>query len=314
MDGAVPSADLLGRIRRGEVGGVVLFGPNITTPDALVRLTATLHAAATAGGNPRLLVAVDQEGGSVKRIPWAPPTLSAPQMGADGSDALALAEGAATGGALRALGIDVDLAPVADVPAATSSFMARAGRTFSFDAVRTARLANAFASGIRSSGVIPTLKHFPGIGRATQNTDVAVVTIDAAQARLAAGLLPYRTAIRQQIPLIMLSNATYPAYDPLDGAGWSPAIVGTLLRHDLGYTGATITDGLDGTAHARGTTPSRLAILAAAAGTDLILITGSEPESRKVFASLVAAAESGAIPRAALEASYARILALKTGD
>jgi beta-N-acetylhexosaminidase len=89
MDGTVPSTDLLGRIRRGEVGGVILLGANVTTRSAFIALTQMLHAAAAAGGQPRLLVAVDQEGGTVKRIPWAPPTLSASQVGAIGSIALA---------------------------------------------------------------------------------------------------------------------------------------------------------------------------------------------------------------------------------
>jgi len=85
MDGTtVPSPGLLGRIRRGEIGGVILFGRNVTTATALRALTKQLRDAATAGGQLPLLIAVDQEGGSIKRIPWAPPTLSPPQMGADG--------------------------------------------------------------------------------------------------------------------------------------------------------------------------------------------------------------------------------------
>ena len=81
MEGTTPSADLLGRIGRGEIGGVILFGSNVTTRAVLISLTTELHAAARAGGQPRFLIAVDQEGGSVKRIPWAPPTLSAPSTG-----------------------------------------------------------------------------------------------------------------------------------------------------------------------------------------------------------------------------------------
>ena len=72
VEGTTPSTDLLGRIRRGEVGGVILFGANITTKSALIALTHTLRAAARAGGQPPLLIAVDQEGGAIKRIPWAP--------------------------------------------------------------------------------------------------------------------------------------------------------------------------------------------------------------------------------------------------
>jgi beta-N-acetylhexosaminidase len=313
MEGTTPSADLLGRIRRGEVGGVILFGSNVTTATALKTLTSKLRAAAAAGGQPRLLIAVDQEGGSVKRIPWAPPTLSPPQMGALGSNAIAQSQGAATGSALRDLGINVDFAPVADVPASTSSFMYRAGRTFSFNFSRTAWLANAFAKGLRARGVVPTLKHFPGIGFATRNTDTYVVTITASRTALRTGLRPYTLAVTNGLPLIMLSNATYSAYDTKHAAGWSPAIVRTLLRGDLGYRGATITDSLDGTAHARGIAVWRLATASAIAGTDMILTTGSELATRQVYAMLVQKATAGAIPLATLRASYARILALKAG-
>ncbi len=311
MDGTIPSADLLGRIERGEIGGVILFGANITTATALQALTAKLRAAAAAGGRPRLLIAVDQEGGSVKRIPWAPPTLSVPQMGALASTTTARSQGAATGVALRDLGIDVDFAPVADVPASTSSFMYRDGRTWSFYASRTAWLANAFAQGLRMRGVLPTLKHFPGIGFATTNTDTSVVKIGASRTALAPGLLPYRMAVKNGLPLIMLSNATYPAWDGVHAAGWSPAIVGTLLRTELGFSGVTITDSLDGTAHARSISTRRLAAAAARAGTDMILTTGSESATRAVFSYLVSEATAGTIPLAALRASYDRILTLK---
>lgn len=313
MDGSTPSADLIGRIGRGEVGGVILFGPNITTPTALIALTATLRDAAAAGGQPPLLIAVDQEGGRVKRIPWAPPTLSAPEMGSDGSASTARAQGSSAGAALDGLGINVDLAPVADVPGSTDSFMDEAGRTFSFSATRTAALADAFASGLESSGVLPTMKHFPGIGLATRNTDAFVVTIGASRAVLAPGLRPYRLAIGHHIPLIMLSNATYPAYDRRNAAGWSHAITVSLLRDDLGFTGVTITDSLDGAAKARGLSARKLAVRAARAGTDMILTTGSEATSRAVYEALLRHAANRSIPKATLQASYDRIIALKTG-
>jgi beta-N-acetylhexosaminidase len=313
MSGTTPSADLLGRIRRGEVGGVILFGFNITTASALTALTGKLRAAAAAGGQPRFLIAVDQEGGSIKRIPWAPPTLSAPQMGRLGSTSTAHYQGAITGSALRGLGINVDFAPVADVPGSTASFMYQEGRTFSFSSTATAALSDAFASGLESKVVVPSMKHFPGIGFSTKNTDAYVVTIKASRTSLAPGLRPYRTAIGHHIPLIMLSNATYTAYDPYHAAGWSHAISVTLLRHDLGFTGVTITDSLDGTAYARGVSAGRLAFLAALAGTDMILTTGSETATRAVFARLLLDAEKGVLPLTTLRASYARIIAMKAG-
>ena len=313
MDGVTPSADLLGRIKRGEVGGVILLGFNITTRTALIALTGKLRAAAAAGGQPPLLIAVDQEGGSVKRIPWAPPTLSPPEMGQIGSTLVARSQGADTGTALHGLGINVDLAPVADVPGSTASFMYQAGRTWSFNASRTAYLADAFASGLESKGVVPTMKHFPGIGFATKNTDAYVVTIRASATELAPGLRPYRLSISHHIPLIMLSNATYTAYDSHFAAGWSRAISVTLLRRTLGFAGVTITDSLDGTAKARGLSTAHLALRAAQAGTDMILTTGSEATSRGVYATLLLDAQNGTIPTATLRASYDRILALKAG-
>jgi beta-N-acetylhexosaminidase len=311
MEGTTPSAALLGRIGRGEVGGVILFGFNITTPAALTALTGKLQAAAQAGGQPPLLIAVDQEGGAASRISWAPPTLSAPQMGNSGSAAVARAQGASTGVALAGLGINVDLAPVADVPASSASFMERDGRAFSSDAAQTALLAAAFASGLASAGVEPTMKHFPGIGYATQNTDSSIVLIRATQAALAPGLLPYRAAIGHAIPLVMLSNATYTAYDPGNAAGWSFAISTTLLRQGLGFTGVSITDSMDGTAFTRGVADRVLAVRAATAGTDLILLTGSEGVTAGVYSTLLAEAMDGSIPTPTLRASYDRILALK---
>jgi beta-N-acetylhexosaminidase len=311
MEGTTPSADLLGRIRRGEIGGVLLFGSNITTRAALIALTTQLHAAARAGGQPHFLIAVDQEGGPIKRIPWAPPTLSAPAMGRIGSTSVARTQGAETGAALRDLGIDIDFAPVADIATATG-FMYRAGRTFSLSAVARASLADAFASGLESGGVLPSMKHFPGLAFATRNTDSSVVIINMSRTRLAPGLKPYRTAIGHHIPLIMLSNATYPAYDSVNAAGWSTAI-NRFLRGQLGFTGVTITDSLTGTAKARGRPVSAFATGAARAGTDLILLTGSEASTRATFATLLAKARQGTISLTTLRASYARIAAMKAG-
>ena len=141
--------------------------------------------------------------------------------------------------------------------------------------------------------------------------DASVVTINASKAALEPGLLPYRTAIGHDVPIIMLSNATYTAYDATHAAGWSRAIGVTLLRDELGFTGVTITDSLDGTAHARGLSTLSLAIRAATAGTDMILVTGSEASTRSVYTTLLENAEKGAISRTVLRASYDRILALK---
>ena len=313
MDGTTtPSVGLLSRIAKGEVGGVILFGRNVTTQAALMALTKQLHDGAAKAGRPRLLIMVDQEGGSIKRIPWAPPTLSPPQMGALGSNATARSQGGQTGLALSGLGIDVDLAPVADVPASTASFLYKQGRTWSFNSSSTAWLAFSFAHGLQAGGVIPAMKHFPGLGYATQNTDTTVVTIRATAAQLQPGLRPYQLAVQNQLPLVMLSNASYTAYDASHPAGFSSTIINGLLRGQLGFKGVTMTDSLDGTAAARGVAVATLARFAARSGADFLLLTGSEASSAAVYANLVASATSGSIQVSTLQAAYNRILALKT--
>jgi beta-N-acetylhexosaminidase len=136
--------------------------------------------------------------------------------------------------------------------------------------------------------------------------------VRASKAVLGSGLTPYRQAVTSGVPLIMLSNAIYDAYDPNNAAGWSRAIGTTLLRGQLGFRGVTITDSLDGAAHARNIATNSLALRAARAGTDLILLTGSEGASRSVYLTLLNAARQGDLDQARLLSSYQRILALKS--
>jgi beta-N-acetylhexosaminidase len=313
MDGTTPSASLLARARRGQIGGVIIHRYNFASAAQLRAITSKLRQAAVGGGQPRLLIAVDQEGGPVKTISWIPPTISPWRMGELGSSDTARRQGRRTGVALLDLGVNTDFAPVADVPASTASFMYQQGRTWSFGARKTARLANAFALGLADRRALATMKHFPGLGFATRNTDDFAVRITATRSQLAPGLKPYRRAFANHVPLIMLSNAVYDAYDRHHAAGWSRAIGTNLLRGELGFRGVTITDSLDGAAHARGIPTDPLAIRAARAGTDLILVTGSEATSRSVYTSLLGAAADGRIRQARLLASYQRIVALKTG-
>ena len=128
MDGTTPDADLLNRIRRGEVGGVILYAENITSAAQTRHLVSELQQASKAGGNPPLLISTDQEGGQVKRLPWAPPDLSPPQMG-DQGPSVSEQQGQQTGTALRNVGINVDLAPVLDVAHSPSSFIWQQGRS-----------------------------------------------------------------------------------------------------------------------------------------------------------------------------------------
>ncbi len=308
IDGTTASSSLLERIRRGQVGGVILMGSNVRNAPQLRALTTSLRAAATAGGNP-LLVMTDQEGGSVRRFRWAPPAASAEEMGRLGEAAIRR-RGRDTARALERLGLDVDLAPVADVPAVPGSFIAAQRRGFSTIPTRAAKSVTAFSAGLLDGGVAPTLKHFPGLGLATRSTDDTAVTIDAPASALAPGLLPYRRAIGAGVaPLVMVSNASYTAYGDLPAA-WSPRVQ-SLLR-GLGFTGVTITDALEPLARTHGVTLEQAALRAARAGVDLLLFVGSERSTQGVYDALLAEARAGRLPRAALERSAARIDALAT--
>ena len=307
MHGTQPSPALRARVRRGEVGGIILFGSNITSPAQLRRLTAGLQSAARAAGRPPLLIATDQEGGSVRRLPWAAPAESATELGGS-SPATIQREALLAGRALRAGGVTVDLAPVADVPG-QGSFMAAADRTFGASGAVVGRSVTAFVRGLAAARVAAAAKHFPGIGRATSNTDSSLVEIRSSRGVLESDLVPFRAAIGAGVPMVMISNATYPALDSKP-APWSPRIQ-ALLRGELGFKGVTITDALDGAAATRRRTLQSVAVLSAQAGIDILLFTGSETSSAAAYERLVTAAAADRIPAAGLRRSYDRILALK---
>jgi beta-N-acetylhexosaminidase len=300
--GLTADAGLLARVRAGQVGSVILFSDNIDTIVQVRTLIAALQAAATAGGRPPLLVMTDQEGGLVKRFGSAPPTMSAAAMGASRHPgATARQQGRATGTALRDRGVDVDLAPVADVPVGPSFLATRA---FSRRPQTVVAAACGFAAGLRAMGVGATLKHFPGLGRAgAVSTDDAPVTIAAVGA---GDLAAYRRCAAAPGMLIMMANA---AYDGLtDG---QPAVLSRgayrLLHDDVGFAGATISDSLDAGAVKR---RPNLAVSAARAGLDLELWTTTD-SARRAYRQLLAAVRSGRLAERRVAQAAGRVRALK---
>lgn len=306
MNGRSPSPAVIARVRRGEVGGVVLFGPNIETRSQVRSLVRRLDRAAAEGDVPAPLVAVDQEGGIVKRLQTAPPFRSAPQIGATGSSRVARSEGLATGRSLEALGIDIDLAPVVDVPASSASFIAP--RAFGRDPKRVARLGGAFADGLQRGGVGATLKHFPGLGSAPANTDFSSTVVSVPRSRLRRELIPYRgTGAR----LVMLATAVYPAYDRRRPAAFSRRVATGVLREKLGFDGVVVTDDLETPAVRAFTSPAEGAVRSVAAGADMALVVGTEDGGAAAFERMLTAARSGRLSRKRLEASHERSDALR---
>jgi len=308
---SVPPA-LRARIRRGEVGAVILFGRNVPSLAATRRLVARLQAIRRpAGLRAPLLVMVDQEGGQVRRLP-GPPARSAAELSRSGPRA-GLAAGRAAGRLLRGVGANVDLAPVAGV-ARRGSFLAAFGRSFGARPAHVARMTVAFAAGLRASGVAATAKHFPGLGSATRNTDDRPVTVPLSRATLrSVDERPFAALVAHRVPLVMMASATYPALDPARPAVLSSAVVGGELRGRLGFGGVVMTDALDTPALAPFGGTAAIAVRAAGAGNDLLIYSGGGAVAGRAAGALTAAIRSGELPRRRARESVTRLLRLRAG-
>ena len=302
--GPRPSESFLARIRAGEVGGVILFSDNVSGGLTAARaLTAELQHAAREGNQPPLLIMTDQEGGEVKRLP-GPPTLSPATMT---SSAVAFAQGQATGRLLRSVGINVDLAPVADVERVPGSFLGT--RSFGSNPATVAQRACAFARGLASAQVAYTLKHFPGLGRATGNTDLGSVTVDAPAAELRADYQAYRTCAANPLALIMVSSAIYPAV-----SGPLPAVMSSAIYHrelPLATNGARnviISDDLQAPAITREPAPARRSITA---GLDLAMYAQTEQASAAAYTTLLQEAKSGVLSTSRIDEAARAVVTLK---
>ena len=253
-------------LREHRAAGVILFGDNVASPTQLRALTRAVRDA----GGPRTLICTDQEGGSVRIVPFAAPQTAPPDQG---TPALARTSALAAARQLRRLGVNVVLAPVLDVARPGTAL---ASRAYPGGAAEVARLGVAALAGYRAGGIAATAKHFPGLGAATSNTDDASASIDVARAELQrTDLVPFAAAVKAGVPLIMASHAVYPAVDPGHIASQSPAILRGLLRARLRFRGAVITDSLEarggGAPLVGGPTA---AVRSLNAGADLVLLTG----------------------------------------
>ena len=210
----------------------------------------------------------DQEGGLVKRIE-GPPAASAEVMGRRGNG-YSRKQGRATGKLLRSAGVNIDLAPVLDV-ARPGRAIDSEHRAFGHSAKRVSERAGAFARGLRGRGVVPTAKHFPGLGAAAVNTDDASQTIGLRRAKLReVDERPYERFRKGGRGLVMLSLATYSAFDDKPAA-FSRHIALRELRHRLGFHGVSVSDSLEASAALAQGSTANVARRVAGAGTDLLL-------------------------------------------
>jgi beta-N-acetylhexosaminidase len=289
-------------LRDGAANGAILFGDNVRTPAQLRALTRALQRPA----GRRALIAVDQEGGRIRIVRFAAPTVGQPAIA---TVERAQKEAKAAASDLRSLGINVSLAPVADVPSTASAVMR--DRAFPGDATAVAALVQATVGAYAGSGVAATVKHFPGFGAAGVNTDLGPVTIDRPAARLRTeDLAPFRAAVSAGAPIVMASHALYPAIDRRRIASQSAVLLTGVLRRELGFGGVVMTDSIEAAAVRRRSSVETAAVRSITAGADILLMTG--PGSfRLIHRRLLAEARRSPAFRRRVREAATRVLELQ---
>lgn len=301
-----------------DVGGLILFDKNIVDARQLTTLTHQIQAEA---GDIPLFLGIDQEGGVVKRIPGGTNLPGQMALGATGDAALAEAAGRLTGEELKALGLQVNFAPVLDINSNPDNPIIGM-RSFGSDSDLVTRLGLATMQGLRQSGVIAAVKHFPGHGDTAVDSHLGMPVLTHNRERLdAVELKPFRAAIKNGAEMIMTAHIAFPAVDNehvvslKDGssvpvpATLSKKVLTGLLRDEMGYKGIIISDAFTMKAIAEHFGENKAVERAVSAGVDIILMPQDPAAAHQ---TLVNAVKRGTIPSETLHASVKRILELKS--
>jgi len=290
-------------LAEGALGGVILFRRNVGTISEVAALGRELAALA-----PGVLVAIDQEGGRVARL--GAPVVKLPparRFGVIDDPDLTRRAGALLGKQLRALGIDVDFAPILDVDTNPANPII-GDRAFGATPEAVIRHAGAFARGLRESGVIACGKHFPGHGDTDLDSHLALPRIGHDRARLSAvELAPFR-ALGAELPTIMTAHVVFEAIEPKLPATLCRDVIEGVLRRELGYEGVIVSDDLEMRAVRDHWGVADAAVRAIDAGCDLLLVCEHEEN--------VLAARDALVARARKEAAFAdrlRVAAARVG-
>ena len=306
----------MGPAARAGYGGLLLFGA--TAPVSMAAILATLQRERS--GHYALVVMTDEECGGVERLknivgtfPWAQ------TMGKNLSAAQIATIGLRVGRALDAAGVNTDLAPVLDVDArAVEPGASNPDGLRSFSGVPAVAAADgtAFMKGLSQAHVLSVVKHFPGLGYATRNTDFGPAATKSWAALQMTGLVPFKEAIAEGASAVMMSNAHTPGLSPLP-ASISPDAV-KVLRQMLGFQGLIVTDSLSagaiGVLHLAEPAAS---VQALAAGADLILfgsptsVSASLTLAAKISNAIVVAVTTGALSRLTLVGAASQVLAAR---
>ncbi|HEX8997314.1 MAG TPA: beta-N-acetylhexosaminidase [Ktedonobacterales bacterium] len=313
--GASVSPEIAELITRRHIGGVILFSRNIREPRQVMSLIASLQGLAKDAGHPApLLIAVDQENGVVRRFGQGVTVFpGAMAIAATGSVELAYQVTLATGRELRALGVNMNLAPVLDVNNNPANPVIGV-RSFGEDPREVARFGVAAIRGYRDAGVISCAKHFPGHGDTIADSHLSLPVIPHTLERLdAVELAPFKAAIESDVDSVMMGHPAFPQLmgSTLEPATISPRIVRELLRTRMGYEGVVTTDDMEMRAITNTVGTARGVALALRAGCDVALVSHHYDEQARSLDAVRAAVASGELPEERVRQSAERVLRLK---
>lgn len=307
-----PPEAFLERVRGGRMGGVILFARNVPTLQSALDIRRALDEA----GGRDLLVAIDEEGGWVSRLPAPFPRLPAAMaLGAAAAERPeAVREYAlCLGMALRALGISQDYAPVLDVNTAPDNPVI-GSRAFGDRPEQVGLLGSAFAQGLEAAGVVATGKHFPGHGatRVDSHLDLPVLDFDLARLE-AVELVPFRQAAAAGMSAFMTAHVSLPNVAEAPGlpATLSRRVLTDVVRVRMGYDGLVVTDCMEmqGITRVHGT--ARACVLAIAAGADQVLVSHSDAMQVEALEALERAVVDGELPPARVFQAAERVARLR---
>ncbi|MFO7181214.1 MAG: beta-N-acetylhexosaminidase [Pseudomonadota bacterium] len=300
--GLAPSPELAELTRRG-VRSVVLFARNVGEPRDVAELTRAIKRLAPEP----IAIAVDQEGGNVRRLRRGftqIPCMRA--VGRTGDAELATATGRLLGAELRAVGIDVAFAPVLDVDTNPNNPVIGA-RSFGSDPELVARLGIALAAGIQSAGVAACGKHFPGHGDTDLDSHLALPRLAHPRERVdAVELVPFRRAAEAGIASMMTAHVVFSALDAGLPATLSRTVM-SILREDIGYDGLVISDDLEMRAIVDHFGLEEAVLLGLEASIDLFLVCHTPERMHRAIDAVIHGVESGRIAADRLDRAVARV-------
>jgi len=301
--GKAPSDDLRALLERG-VGGVIFFSRNVGDPAEVADSTSAIKRQA---GRP-LIISLDQEGGKVARLRRGFSELpSMRALGETHDPALAREVGALIGRELRAVGFDLNYAPVLDVDTNPDNPVI-GSRSFGRTAERVSALAVALQSGLESAGVAACGKHFPGHGDTKQDSHLELPRLSHSLDRLRqVELRPFVAAIAAGIPALMTAHVVFEPLDPLYPATMSRAVLHGLLREELGYDGLLISDDLEMRAIADHYEVAETVLRGLDAGIDQFLCCHTAALAHRAIDAVVHAVERGQLSRERLASANKRI-------